>query len=750
MTPPVQATSPATPVAPPGDLHTFAAAVRAGNPFAVNRVDRLAAPVVDVSGIHRAPYEKIIALAREACEHNRGIGAVLWGDAGTGKSHLLARLHGWAAQDHHASFVYLHNLLADPEQLPRYVLKYVISYLTGGLAGPLDRTILFRLLNAAVAEALKHDGAKEHTWSEAEASYNRLVDRLAGQDPTRAVLLNRDVYRVLFLFFRSVYCARRSTPDGLVPLAVRWLSGEPLDPEEATQLGLRAGRGSEEGVGLADDEQVKQVLVALTQLALSRRQPFLLCFDQLENLGPERIHQLASFLHGLLDSAGNLLVVFCGLKRTLFGYQQTGTIHEAAWHRLAQHKLDLHRIDRAEGRHILEARLEKFLEPFVSVPGIKEQLAHDSLFPLGRTWYDQRVSESPEVQPRRVIDWARERWEQQQARLAAEPAADWLRSWPREGPALPPPSRKEAVDALVAAKVAELTARRRQEPHTLPPSAENLAGLVHTLLQQCLNRPGQYALTRLSRPAALKKTMRPPYDFRTHGAAGPDGKAPGVGVLFLGTGSATSAAGSLRRLVQAPTAVTPDRLLLVTEERQPLKLARAGQGYLKQLSARGSPAFSQTTLTFEQYAQLDALQAVVGLARSGDLEVEAGPGESPAVREDEVIDSHHWHGRYLQQKLLAALLDLARGKDPEPPCTKPPPVDEKDLREFIGSRLALKMGASSHEMAEWYAEYRARKGAPPLDPAACKAAVEKAARQLHAEEKLQATPASEGLYLLWK
>jgi hypothetical protein len=747
MTPPVQATPPA---APAGDLHAFAAAVRAGNPFAVNRVDRLAAPVVDVSGIHRAPYEKIIALAREACEQNRGIGAVLWGDAGTGKSHLLARLHGWAGQDHHASFVYLHNLLADPEQLPRYVLKYVISYLTAGLAGPLDRTILFRLLNAAVAEALRHDGVKAPTWREAEASYHRLVDRLAGQDPTRAVLLNRDVYRVLFLFFRSVYCARGGAPDGPVPLAVRWLSGEPLDPEEATQLGLRAGRDSEDGVGLADDEQVKQVLVALTQLALSRRQPFLLCFDQLENLGPERIQQLARFLQGLLDSAGNLLIIFCGLKRVLFGYQQTNTIHEAAWHRLAQHKLDLHRIDRAEGRHILEARLEKFLEPFVSVPAVKEQLTQDSLFPLGRVWYDQRVSDSPDVQPRRVIDWARERWEQHQARLAAEAVTDWLGSWAREGPVVRRGAREETVDALVAEKIAELTARRRQEPHTLPPSAENLAGLVHTLLQQCLNRPGQYPLTRLSRPVALKKTMRPPYHFRTHGAEQSDGKAPDVGVLFVGTGSATSAAGSLRRLVQALATATPARLLLVTEERQPLKLARAGQDYLKQLSARGSPAFSQKTLTFEQYAQLDALEAVVGLARSGDLEVEVGPGESPAVREDEVIASHHRHGRYLQQTLLAALLDLGPGKDPDPTHTKPPPVDEKDLREFIVGRLSLTMGASSHEMAEWYAEYRARKGAPPLDPAACKAAVETAARRLHAEGKLQATPAPDGLYLLWK
>ena len=52
--------------------------------------------------------------------------------------------------------------------------------------------------------------------------------------------------------------------------------------------------------------------------------------------------------------------------------------------------------------------------------------------------------------------------------------------------------------------------------------------------------------------------------------------------------------------------------------------------------------------------------------------------------------------------------------------------------------------------AEWYAEHRTRKGPPPPDPALLKAAVEAAARELHAEGKLQATPGPDGLYLLWK
>ena len=108
--------------------------------------------------------------------------------------------------------------------------------------------------------------------SEAEAAYDRLINSLAAQDPSRAALIDRTAYRVLFRFFRSVYVSRGRQGDGVAGLAIRWLSGEHLDADEAGQLGLRPGPHPEEPVGLVDDQQVKQVLIALTQLAVSRRQ----------------------------------------------------------------------------------------------------------------------------------------------------------------------------------------------------------------------------------------------------------------------------------------------------------------------------------------------------------------------------------------------------------------------------------------------------------------------------------------------
>ena len=65
-----------------------------------------------------------IALAGQALANRQALGAVLWGEAGIGKSHLLARLERWAAGNGkpdggRAIFILLSNLQSRPEALPR-------------------------------------------------------------------------------------------------------------------------------------------------------------------------------------------------------------------------------------------------------------------------------------------------------------------------------------------------------------------------------------------------------------------------------------------------------------------------------------------------------------------------------------------------------------------------------------------------------------------------------------------------------
>lgn len=211
----------------------------------------------------------------------------------------------------------------------------------------------------------------------------------------------------------------------------------------------------------------------------------------------------------------------------------------------------------------------------------------------------------------------------------------------------------------------------------------------------------------------------------------------------------------LRRLVQDTQ--PPERLVLITDERRPLTPATAGREYLEELQQRHGDRFVRVDLTFDQYAELDALQARVGLAKSGDLEIELPAGRSRRVAEAEVVASHLRQQRYSRHPLLKVLLDSEQKPTPThqplaevvPPALSPVPprgpiengsqFDIQDQRQFIMGRLAITMGASSNELAVQYQEYLARKNVK-MALEVCKARVEEVARGLHQEGHLNATP----------
>ncbi len=435
---------------------------------------------------------------------------MLWGEAGIGKSHLLARLGAWAGSNHkQAIFVYLANLQAEPEQLPRSLLRCVMSILTLGRTNRLYETPLFRLVNAAVRHALHDDGSRTCSWKEAAGAYTRMVDDLCGQSPAQAAVLNRQVFTVLFRFFRSAYLAREGGTEGTAALAVRWLSGEYLDVDEAKALGLSPGPRREDGVALDDDLQVQNVLVVLARMASYRQRPLILCFDQVDTLEPEQFSALARFLHALLDTANNLLVITSGVRAVLTRWEVDGVIARSTWERLALHEVELQRVSVSEARQIVQARLQPFQEPFLCLEPVKEHVANDYLFPLGEKWAEEFLAGKLEVRPRDVVNWAREGWRRQQEALNQAGGSLWLENWEANQSTKDPhpePSEQEIqalIDAKVTLKLQEHKRQRQLEPQTLPPDGDNLAGLLHALLQRCLGTtpfPSFLGVQRLVRP----------------------------------------------------------------------------------------------------------------------------------------------------------------------------------------------------------------------------------------------------------
>jgi hypothetical protein len=644
-------------------LESFFDKIGSSNPFTDNRVNGPSAADVDVDQIHERPFARLVALAREARDQRRGLGVVLWGEAGIGKSHLLSRLSRWAHRDLNACFVYLHNLQARPDHLPRSLLKSVLSVLTWGRVDHFAATLLFRLVNAFLREALHEDPDAEYTWAQAEAAYNRLVDRLSEPDPAQAVLVDRTVYEVLFRFFRSAYRARQGEDDERVAgWAVRWLSGDFLDAAEARQLGLPAG--PDEPVALADNQQIKHVFVALSRLALSRHQPFLLCFDQVDNLDTDQAAALARFLEALIDSAANLLVVLAGIQASLLRWRGDKVFQDSAWDRLAQFEIAVRRISVPEGTAIVAARLQRFLEPYAGVDRVRQRRQADPLFPLGQPWVDAFLKDKIELRPRDVLTWAREGWRREQEALQRMGGPAWLARDGSRPPAvsstlpLTTEQLREAIDQKVNEKLAEEKARRLAEPHTLPPDAEHLAGLVFTLFEQSVPADMTYPLFDAEPCSRGKRGSRPVYDWLVRQHPSAQDRAVRTGVLFLTTRSGQSATAALRRLVRDPN--PPERVLLVTDARTALPLGPAGREHYEALRQRGQSSFQHLELNFEQVAELDSLQATVGLGRAGDLEIELPGGDTRPVSDKEVIDSHQRQGHY---QTAAVLGDLLASKD---------------------------------------------------------------------------------------
>src|SRR5262245_40595059 len=108
-------------LATPNRLDKFFDALRLLNPFASNRVDGPSNAPVDVETIHAAEFQTLVQLAQQVRTRRQGIGVLLSGEPGTGKSHLLARLWRWAEQQDQAVCVYMHNLQPGPERMARYL-----------------------------------------------------------------------------------------------------------------------------------------------------------------------------------------------------------------------------------------------------------------------------------------------------------------------------------------------------------------------------------------------------------------------------------------------------------------------------------------------------------------------------------------------------------------------------------------------------------------------------------------------------
>lgn len=531
------------------------------NPFDGTVVaDAWSAPAVDVGAIHREAFDQCLR-ALEGVSRGKADSILIYGPAGSGKTHLLARLQAHLAATSSSAadgglrcvFVSV-KLQTNAQILWQYVRRRLASDLLRKQQG---LTQLQRLVAHQLASAR---GNTPRHWvmalrvlpgsdSEAVTEYlHDVADRLE---------IGRDLCVVLDHLVNN-----KHTMD-----AKAWLSGDSLPESALASLGL----GAEEHEDREDE--ARRIVTALCRLA-GETLPIVFCFDQIEALqggGDDRdaLFRFGRMAADLADADEDVLLISC--IQSAFLETLNASVRDADRDRVFKRRAVLAPLARDEVEALVASRLE-------SVPALAELRvgAHGSRFyPFDAREIAALTKTMPCV-PRKVIAAASVAFE----RLArvVEPT---------------PPASADAFvgDAYAARRAAAIEQGRPEESRDT---------LMHGL-------PLLYAV----RGAPRSAQRLPGVDLVLTARDGL------VGVAICNETNMRSLAARLRHLSSSGDTSSGARLALVRDPRLPIsKGAKKTLEYLADLEQRGARVVSPSV---EALAALSALRSLLSDARAGDL-----------------------------------------------------------------------------------------------------------------------------------
>lgn len=375
------------------------------NPFRDNVVlDAWQSPA-DVVDIHSGAFRACLAGIDSA---SRGVAdsLLIYGPAGSGKTHVLTRLQRHLAQtardapDQVLRCVFVFVRLQTASQLLwQHVrkrlatdlmrrdqgvtqLQRLIAHQIGVRAGKSPRAAVFRI------RVLEGD------------NHGALTEQLA--ELTSSLNLPRDLSLII-----EHLTLNRSVRD-----ATAWLSGESLPESALAQLGL--GQDGQED----REQEARETVTALCRLA-GETLPIVFCFDQVEALQRSSDDKEAFFRFGqmtaaLHDTDPNVFIVTClqSAALTLF----SDAIREADRQRMAKRHAVLEPLSAPQVEQLIRSRLD-------SVPGLaplRRQKPVEPFFPFSRGFIAELSADPTGCVPRAVLAQAARRFEELQQHHATE------------------------------------------------------------------------------------------------------------------------------------------------------------------------------------------------------------------------------------------------------------------------------------------------------------------------------------------
>ncbi|BAY48068.1 hypothetical protein SAMD00079811_56870 [Scytonema sp. HK-05] len=310
-----------------------------------------------VESIHQKPLTQIKSVLAEVAQDHQTRSLILYGDAGTGKTHFLGQLK--QQLNDQAFFVYIEPF-SESDRIWRHILRHTVDSLVNAPARQADSQLILWLKSSlstiekglkseqqSLRERIKGIFGQTKTDTGRDAAKQPLRDRQFFIDILKKTIGTTGIYNANE-FFGVLYDL--TNPD-LYSLACEWLKGDDLDEESLKKLRVKQS--------IDDEDKARGILGNFSKIS-AKTQPIVLCFDQLDSIarlpdGSLDLQALFNVNSTIYNGRWKNFLIIISI-RTENWYNNSKRVHPSDIDR-ASIRIPLKRITLEEGEALLASRL---------------------------------------------------------------------------------------------------------------------------------------------------------------------------------------------------------------------------------------------------------------------------------------------------------------------------------------------------------------------------------------------------------
>lgn len=518
---------------------------------------------------HETDVLEINAAAFQACrdafdlvnaqQHSTSV--LIFGESGTGKTHLLGRLHNWVGKQRQPSAFVSVRLQPSPHRFWRLVRREFAESLLQTLHN--GQTQLEFLCLTRLVDFAKENRVKEIAKGDVEKYvFNHLPELLEefGEKNRLSINLCRFIEHFLSNHHRHN--------------AIEWLKGNSLSEEVAEKLGITEAFDEDENT----EDIAREFVLELCRF-IGTGIPVIFCFDQMEAMqrypgDRNGLFVFAQAIRTLHDRTDNLLLVSC--IQTFFFNLLKEAVFESDFDALAVQRVTLEFLDLNLAKRLMQARLET--DNNFSVAS-RQKLADNLQLRLSDYIDDMQGKTA-----RKILSFCADQFDFLEKGVSTD---DKNLPGQREVNLYLDEERESREEALI--------------PQITP---EKMDEILQNALPSILNIfEAQWKENDQDRPWDVDVVL--------------EGTNSRTGIVFCNERNGTRLAAHVRRLLKKRDRMNIDQLILVRHPELPIgQRAVKTKQYLKQLQQK------KTTLLFpapDTLALLETLRTLLDDSKSGDL-----------------------------------------------------------------------------------------------------------------------------------